>query len=270
MRGEIMLGTSLIQDQLDKFGVVTVMDALLRDVETGQPLLFLDTLKITSINQEGEQKEIKGGIGANKLIIYDFGRTVTVEIQDALASIASLGIMWGAEETEGKFNYTKQFKAYIKKDGETNYVIDVPAGIVIDEDSFENSIVLDAKGGAAYKITGVEGQKLSINVAGATPDLRTEVQVFVGVTADTAEGAQRLTVKGNKFPPTVRLEGRTVFINQATQNEIEAVIEIPLLKINIGGGLTMEAEGDAAVFDFAGEALLERATKDYFSVSLVG
>ena len=83
----------LLKHQIDKFGVVTVMDVLLVEPGTENPLLFLDTLKITSINQEGQQKEIRGGIGAPELIIYDFARSVSVEIQDALASMGSLGTL---------------------------------------------------------------------------------------------------------------------------------------------------------------------------------
>jgi hypothetical protein len=92
--------SNILQHNIERFGMVTVMDVVLYDINNdgsqGAPKLFLDTLKMTNINTEGSNKEIRGGIGNDMLISYDFGRTANVEIQDALLSPESLSVLWGA------------------------------------------------------------------------------------------------------------------------------------------------------------------------------
>ena len=75
--------TNLFNHQKDKKGFVTVMNVLLKDITTKEPLLKLDSLKISNIAVEGNEKEIRGGLGAGLLMTYGYGRTATVEIEDA-------------------------------------------------------------------------------------------------------------------------------------------------------------------------------------------
>ena len=85
----------LLGHNLEKFAGVTVFDATLYDGE--KPLITFDTLTVSNISIEGEQKEIRGGQGANLLISYDYGKNANIEITDALASIYSLKYIWGAQ-----------------------------------------------------------------------------------------------------------------------------------------------------------------------------
>jgi hypothetical protein len=95
---------NILQHNIERFGMVTVMDVVLYDINNdgtqGAPKLFLDTLKMTNISTEGSNKEIRGGIGNDMLISYDFGRTANIEIQDALLSPESLSVLWGTSEQE--------------------------------------------------------------------------------------------------------------------------------------------------------------------------
>lgn len=258
-----MDSTNLLQHQMNKFGVVTVMDVLLLDLVTNQPVLLLDTLKITSIAQEGEQKEIRGGIGAPELISYDFARTITLEIQDALASMSSLQMLWGGKALDGDVEYTAMFEA---KAGE-NGAIAVPEGITLAKSLGEGgALVIDPK---QMIVLGVDTDKVYVPTAATDTALTTGategeiVRVFLPATETIAEGAMALAINSVNMPPTVKMVGQTFFIDQNTGAEIPMQIEIPRLKINIGGGLTMEAEGDAAVFDFAGKALADK-NKNFF------
>jgi hypothetical protein len=57
-------------------------------------LFKLDTLKISNINQEGPTKTITGGMNADTLLKY--GKTFTVEMQDALGRADVLEHVYGA------------------------------------------------------------------------------------------------------------------------------------------------------------------------------
>ena len=259
-----MNSTNLLQHQLNKFGVVTVMDILMLDTESSEPVLFLDTLKITSLEQEGEQKEIRGGIGAPKLISYDFARTVTLEIQDALASMSSLQALWGGKALEGDIEYTAIFEAKVN-----GTEVTIPEGIKLKTlPDFDKVVVIDIVNKKQGTATGAEDQVLT--VADVTDKANVKVFMPDAAVAEQDSGAAGIAVNSTDVPPTVRMIGKTFFIDQATGKQIPMQIEIPLLKISMGGGMTMEAEGDAAVFDFSAEALADPISKDFFRLKQLG
>jgi hypothetical protein len=59
-----------------------------------KPLLILDTLKVSTIENTAEQADAKGGKGNAPLIIWDYGREVTISLQDAVLSERSLSLMF--------------------------------------------------------------------------------------------------------------------------------------------------------------------------------
>lgn len=262
-----MSALNLLQHQVNKFGMVTVMDALILDPQDNKPLLLLDTLKVTSITQEGETKDIRGGIGAPELLSFDYGRTVSLEIQDALASMSSLKLLWGAREVEDNMDYTAIFEAKA-----TAGVIAIPDGIVLQDDStskMETVLVLDVDGNAPLTVAAVDADEKAITL-GET-DHNGTVKVFLPSTMAIAptEGAIALAINSLDLPPTVRLIGDTFFIDQSTGKKIPVQIEIPRLKINMGASMTLEAEGDASVFDFNGKALVD-SNKNFFIIKQLG
>lgn len=58
------------------------------------PLLILDTLKISNIENTAEQADAKGGKGNAPLIIWDYGREITISLQDAVLSDRTLSMMF--------------------------------------------------------------------------------------------------------------------------------------------------------------------------------
>ena len=274
-----MNSTNLLQHQINKFGVITVMDVLLLDIETNQPVLFLDTLKVTSLTQEGESKDIRGGIGAPELISYDFARTVTLEIQDALASMGSLEMLWGGKEYGDKdeegnvinVDYTAMFEAKVNKTGDEGaevYTITIPKDITVEPDKEKEILILDKENNTSYVPKKAEGFIITLD-DGDEPADGTIVKVFLPATAAKAHGAMAIAINSIDVPPTVKLVGQTFFIDQATGKKIPMQLEVPKFKINIGGGMAMEAEGDAAVFDFNGKAMADD-NKNFFILKQLG
>ena len=62
------------------------------------PVLFLDTLKVSTLEQTAEQTAATGGKGNAQLIIWDYGKEITLTLQDALYSPASMSAMLGSYE----------------------------------------------------------------------------------------------------------------------------------------------------------------------------
>lgn len=71
-----------------------VKDLITLDNTTSVNYIKLDTLKIANINQDGPTKTITGGQTGSALLKY--GKTATIEIQDALGRADALELLGGA------------------------------------------------------------------------------------------------------------------------------------------------------------------------------
>lgn len=253
----------LMEHQINKFGAVEVLDVLLRDVTSKEPILFLDTLKITTLNQEGSVKTIQGGIGNVDLIEYDYGRQVTMEIQDALASMSSLAVMWGGDLLTG--DETDNVMAILNITTGEEGILNLPTEITVAEGTTIH----------AFNTGGTEHEKVVVKFDADTStysakDTSAGVDLLVFVEGKPDTKAVQLTINNLSLPPTVELIGKTFFINQMTGKSMEYQLRVPMFKVNMGGGLTMEAGGDAAVFDFNGKALQHPVTKELFVLTSTG
>ena len=97
----------------EQYGIKEVADVCLYAIELDEnddevyvPVLYLDTLKISTVEETAEQTSARGGLGNPELIIWDYGKEITVTLEDALYSPASQGMTWG-----GKFG-AKKFTLY--------------------------------------------------------------------------------------------------------------------------------------------------------------
>ena len=62
--------------------------------ETAEPLFILDTLKVSNIENTAEQSDAKGGKGNAPLLTWDYGREITISLQDAVLSEKTLSLMF--------------------------------------------------------------------------------------------------------------------------------------------------------------------------------
>ena len=262
------MGLSIIEHNLKRFGMVTVMDVVLRDPLTKKPLIELDTLKISNISTEASQKEITGGIGAPLLITYDYGRRANVEVTDALLSMYSLEMLWGEEVNEDNIDYYADPIEYMIADSSVDTDIDLTRGSYVNTKDSDDatacqiyvanatqSIELAETTDWTYATDTVTILSTSTNVVD-----NDYVKIWYLATATEATNLANYTplemvLRSSKFPPTVELWGRTYLVEEKTGKEIVAELFIPKFKINANFSFTMEAEGDASVFDFTGWAL---------------
>lgn len=100
-------------DTLKRFGIKEVADVRFYEVpalgaeteETaaniyaaikGQtPVIEFDTLKVSNIESTAESSDARGGKGNAALISWDYGREVTLTIEDALMSMECLSLLFG-------------------------------------------------------------------------------------------------------------------------------------------------------------------------------
>lgn len=132
---------------MDGFGVVTVMNACIFKLKEGASYvgrgacphggtsgkalnpgdfectgLYLDTLKIANLTQEGPTKTVTGGQFASPLIKY--GKTMTCEMQDALGRAEVLKEFFGCDYDKEKkrLSVTDKFPGAFAIEGDTFFI----------------------------------------------------------------------------------------------------------------------------------------------------
>lgn len=104
----------------DQYGIKEVADVTLYSIhrkEDGSgnlyyvPALYLDTLKVSTTEKTAENTWAEGGIGNSRLINWDFGKTINVNLEDALCTPASLGLCWNGILSAGWKNGKIEFNS---------------------------------------------------------------------------------------------------------------------------------------------------------------
>lgn len=84
-----------------KFGIKEVADVVFYSITSigdeviYTPVLYLDTLKVSTLEKSAEKVSAKGGKGNKKLITWNFGKEISLKLEDALFTPASMSLIWG-------------------------------------------------------------------------------------------------------------------------------------------------------------------------------
>lgn len=239
-----------------QYGLKEVANVIFFDLETGKPAIFMDTLKVSTIENESESAEARGGQGNGKLMSWDYGRTANLALQDALLSDSTLGMMAGNKvETEN----------IVAVGTETLTVQD--GKITLSETPINNKrfSVMATSGGI---LTGTEVTKgvlagKVLPVTGAKDG--DKVMAFYEYTV-TSDNATKVTFSADKFPSQYRVVGST-WARGRDGKDHRMQFLIPQAKLQSTFSLTMDVE-NVSVFDFTLEVLLdpESTTKDMYQI----
>ena len=249
----------------EKFGIVTVVNATFYEVDGKKPLISFDTLKMSNITSEGQQKEIRGGQGAELLLQYDFGRTANIEITDALVSMGSLEYLFGGNMTAGTFKALRRVEGVIA----ATDTIPTPAGTIVENTLVAIIIGSDgvrtkypvAANTAAANIGALNTALTGVGLPGAKVGDKYILwyEGSYNTAQEDADGdpsaVREMILKASDFPPTVRFVGETVVLDADKGKKVAFIVEVPKFKLNANFTLSFDAEGDPSVFDFSGVAL---------------
>ena len=220
---------------LDKYGIKEVADVTFYEIAEGgvpgAPVLYLDTLKVSTIEQTAENTSARGGKGNPELIMWDYGKEITVTLEDALFSAKSMALMYGIEPKEDSEDFSSI----------THVLKTVRKADVIDASHFRiNGQSAEVEGVSYYDaynkpVSAESGQVPSSDYVYATGKLK-------------ATG-QQIVISSDKFPGTYYITGDTYARSDATGNDEFFQFIIPKAKMQSEVTLTMEAEGDPSTFN---------------------
>lgn len=214
---------------LDRYGIKEVADVTFYEINDdgtpGAPVLYLDTLKVSTIEQTAESVPARGGKGNTKLISWDFGKEITVTLEDALFSPKSMAVMYSAGKIDS--TTTDPIRKTVQFTGAT-----VPA-------------VWVAPGGVDVTIT----TGVVYNAVGETVTTPVDGTDYFYTFDYTSSTASMIKIDADSFPGTYYITGDTFRRSETTGKDELFQFVIPKAKMSAENTITLEAEGDPTVFN---------------------
>ena len=258
----------------DKYGIKEVanvyFEALENDLDAnvykGDIVLFLDTLKTSTIETTAETTDARGGWGNPKLISWDYGKEITVTLTDALISLESLRFMMGgaikrSSDTNNNTVYVRHTeevtvdsngKVPLPKDhitGQTVNEINASEAHPIRLINMTTGVRTQLTSGTYAGTTGITFKNDAMGVTGAATTSGDVVRIFWEEPVTQDDSAVEITISPNTFPGTYRIVGDTFIRSQKTGADEAFQFIINKAKVQSNVTLTLEAEGDPSTFE---------------------
>ncbi len=243
----------------EKFGVKEVMDVTFYSLTDHKPVLYVDTLKLSNLENTAEESMARGGRGNPILLTWDYNREASFTIQDALIGFDGLALMTGKPVT------TTAETMYVREEirnGDTTFITTVPGACTYtlkrtptaDDRVFIYNARKGIPGGTTGTVTGTAVTALNVTAdfpgTEADPLLGASEVAYIAYypynNTDTTKST--VSISSDSFPGYYRIVGDTVIRNSRGIDEPFQLI-VEKAKVEPGFSLTMEAEGDPSVFD---------------------
>lgn len=295
-----------------KFGVREICDVVFKakaDVTIGntkfvkgQPVLYIDTAKTSTLEGAATTVYATGGKGNTRLIAWEGEKTLTFTVEDALLSPIGFSVLSGAglikadsknlvhahmttdviAGAEGVCELT--YEAF---DDETTSICnakDIPVfGTVLDgagsgveflgagtfESATSNVNVKSTTYGDAVDVDSTKSCKIKFTKAQEGQLVRLDYYII------KQEGVQTVTIDAQNFAGYYYVEASTLFRRQDTGVDMPAELIIPNVKIQSNFTFTMAATGDPSTFTFTmdafpGYTMFNRTKKILCAIQIIG
>ena len=237
----------------DRYGIKEVADVTFYkinfDGSKGAPVLYLDTLKVSTVEQTASSADARGGKGNPKLGSWDIGKEINVTLTDALFSPASMAIMFGDKDGVGIGNTEEKItKVAMARISETK----TDTTVEIDAKEGRKTVKVLADGGTTYnttagivKVTDAKGEPIGAeNFADQTAGDKVFVHYEVSPSSKKV-----IDINADTFPGTYYITGDTFCRSDVTGEDDFFQFIIPKAKMSSENTITLEAEGDPSVFN---------------------
>lgn len=248
-----------------KFGVREICDVVFKakadtrigtqEFKKGQPVLYIDSAKTSTIEGAATTVYAQGGRGNTRLIAWEGEKTLTFTVEDALLSPIGFSILSGAglfkSETE-KVHVHTTANAYVGTDGkidlkdvlETGEKIDKTAPVFVMETEVDGSIIKLVSGATVAE----DGLSLT-----ATAAANKNVFVDFYVSKESANVSE-LQIDAENFAGNYYVEASTLFRRESDGVDMPAEITLPNVKIQSNFTFSMASTGDPSTFTFTMDA----------------
>lgn len=260
--------------------------------QKGQPVLYMDTAKTSTVEGATSTVYAQGGRGNPRLIAWEGERTVTFTVEDALLSDISLAMLTGAglmnmkdASAEAPLYVNHTFDLPILKGGivKIDYdtvAIDGAEDIFVSEDAPIFGTILDMAGYGVVPCTlvsdGISGieptyidpENIDAGCVYHIADQQTLVLNFgeqaAGFAGQTIrvdcylqkkQGASQISIDAEHFAGNFYVEAETLFREQGLAKDFPAILTFPNVKLQSNFTLNMSNSGDPATYSFVMDAM---------------
>ena len=253
-----------------KFGVREICDVVFKakadtqigskTFKKGQPVLYIDTAKTSTLESATTTVYATGGRGNTRLVAWEGEKTLTFTVEDALLSPIGFSVLSGA----GLFKSATQSDlvhvhttaaAYVGADGTIDLTDNLESGEEIDASAPIFAVLTEEDG----SITGDVLENLTVSVDGKKLEGATSANkgktVFVDmyITKKSANVSE-LQIDGGNFGGYYYVEASTLFRRETDGVDMPAEITIPNVKIQSNFTFSMASTGDPSTFTFTMDA----------------
>lgn len=225
---------------LDRYGIKEVADVTFYELSDAgvptKPVLYLDTLKVSTIEQTAEEATASGGKGNAPLIVWDYGREITVTLEDALFSAKSLAIMFGNGKVGSYSSYVMRTETFVA----TKADVAASAGW---------SSTFTTPNGKVVNKTNAKFYSADGSTIASTDTLTKDATYFCTYDVQVVNPASVIEINAQQFPGTYYVTGDTYARSEASGKDEYFQFIIPKAKVQSENTITLEADGDPSVFN---------------------
>lgn len=251
-----------------KFGVREICDVVFKakadtkigntTFKKGQPVLYIDTAKTSTVEGAATTVYATGGKGNTRLIAWEGEKTLTFTVEDALLSpigfavLSGAGLFKGTDQEEVHVHMTST--AAVSATGE----IDLTDALETEEKIDKTAPVFAIEAEEDGSLTGTVISNLSVDetgkkLTGGTGTANKTVFVDYYVTKKSANVSE-LQIDAGNFAGYYYVEASTLFRRQSDGVDLPAEITLPNVKIQSNFTFTMASTGDPSTFTFTMDA----------------
>jgi hypothetical protein len=250
-----------------KFGVREICDVVFKakadtkigtsTFKKGQPVLYIDSAKTSTIEGAATTVYAQGGKGNTRLIAWEGEKTLTFTVEDALLSPIGFSVLSGAGlfKKEGeKVHVHTTANAYVGEDGTIDLTDSLGTAEEIDSTAPVFVMITEDDG----SITGELLSNLVVaddgkSLTGGTDAAGKSVFVDFYITKDSANVSE-LQIDAANFAGFYYVEASTLFRRESDGVDMPAEITLPNVKIQSNFTFSMASTGDPSTFTFTMDA----------------
>ena len=256
-----------------KFGVREICNVVFRAKDAmkigsatfkkGQPVLFMDSAKTSTLESAATSVYAQGGRGNTRLVTWEGEKTLTFTVEDALLSpisfamLSGAGVVKGAAEGDAKVHVHMTTTTTVGDSGKVdltgvlgNDTICKTAPIFVMEVEKDDGSLT----GKVFTAT-IDSTAKSLTITGEkVPEAATPVMVDYYVLKKAANVTE-LQIDAEKFAGYFYVEADTLFRAQKDGKDYPANITLPNVKIQSNWTFSMASTGDPSTFTFTMDAM---------------
>lgn len=225
--------------------------------KAGQPVLYIDTAKTSTLEGASTTVYAQGGRGNTRLIAWEGEKTLTFTVEDALLSPIGFSVLSGAglfSDEEQDVHVHTTSAASVSADGKIDLTDVLGTNEEIDKTAPVFVVLTEADG--SVEGTLIEGLEVSSDgkkLEGASSYAGKTVLCDFYVVKDGANVSE-LQIDAGNFAGFYYVEASTLFRDENTGKDMPAEITLPNVKIQSNFTFSMASTGDPSTFTFTMDA----------------